>query len=162
MKDISLQIHEILDFLRQQKWTLGFAESCTGGLMSSLFTQQSGVSDVFMGSVVSYANSVKEKILDVQSATLQKEGAVSKSVALEMARGARKALGVDVSISITGVAGPTGGTAQKPVGFVCFAVCGPTFEGSFHHQFSGNRNVIQNAAVIKAFDILLEFLKSTK
>lgn len=159
MNELSSQIHEILNYLRRHKWTLGFAESCTGGLLSSLVTRESGVSDVFMGAVVSYANSVKEKVLSVRSSSLQNEGAVSELVALEMAKGVCKNLNVDVSVAITGVAGPTGGSPQKPVGFVCFAICGPNFERVFHHQFSGTRNEIQKASAQKALSVLLDLLK---
>lgn len=98
--------------------TIGFAESCTGGLLASRITDVSGSSKVFLGSIIAYANSVKENVLNVSSSTLKEYGAVSKETAWEMAQGARKALGADLVVTTTGIAGPGGATPGKPVGTV--------------------------------------------
>lgn len=152
-------IDEVVLSLRSKGQTLGFAESCTGGLVSSLLTRKSGVSDVFVGSVVSYANEVKESILQVPSDSLEKFGAVSEVVAQQMAEGLRKCLKVDWAISVTGVAGPTGGTVEKPVGTVCFFLLGPNVAKSQIRQFLGDREKIQQQSAENVFKLLSEVLK---
>lgn len=109
---------ELPKLLLERKLTLGTAESCTGGLVAKLVTDRAGSSEYFLGSVVSYANSIKAGILGVRSENLEKYGAVSEPVAREMADGAAKILGTDLAISITGIAGPGGGTPGKKVGTV--------------------------------------------
>jgi nicotinamide-nucleotide amidase len=153
-------LQELLQLLRSRKLTIGFAESCTGGLLSATLTALSGVSDVFMGSVVSYSNAAKMAVLGVEESALKKEGAVSELVARQMAQGTRKQLKVDVSVAITGIAGPTGGTPDKPVGTVCFAVSGPGLaESSIRKHFSGGRNEVQEASVRFALEYLISKLK---
>lgn len=159
---LTTQIDQLIGQLRKHHYTLSLAESCTGGLLSSLITRQAGVSDVYMGAVVSYANTAKENILGVSAQTLIDYGAVSESVALQMAKGAKKIFNTDVSLAITGVAGPTGGTKEKPVGFVCFAFCGPNFECSLQHRFSGTRTQIQEASVSLIIETILNKLRSNK
>ncbi len=122
---------------------MGFAESCTGGALSAFLTEQPGVSDIYLGSVVSYSNEAKVDLLGVRRDTLMQEGAVSEAVARQMAQGVRRQLKTDWSVAITGIAGPTGGTPGKPVGTVCFAIAGPNFEESRKEFFSGNRKDIQ-------------------
>ncbi|MBX9769622.1 MAG: CinA family protein, partial [Bdellovibrionales bacterium] len=100
----------IISLLRKQRLTLSLAESCTGGLLSSLLTQHAGVSDVYLGAVVSYSNQSKTKFLGVRTQALKKFGAVSLPVAAKMSIGARKSFRSDIAIAITGIAGPTGGT----------------------------------------------------
>ncbi len=107
-------------FLRRKGLTLALAESCTGGLCAARIVNVSGASDVFLGSVVSYANSAKNRLLGVRKSTLEKHGAVSHQTVVEMAEGARKNFGADIGLSVSGVAGPTGGTKQKPIGTVYF------------------------------------------
>ena len=119
------QIHQW--FLRSGQ-TLGFAESCTGGLLSALLTAQPGVSSYYRGTIVSYSSEAKVNLLGVPRSLLQVMGEVSLPVAKYMARGAKKALQCHWAVGITGIAGPSGGTPDKPVGTVCFAVCGPGFE----------------------------------
>jgi nicotinamide-nucleotide amidase len=112
----------ILKKATEKKITFGFAESCTGGLTSSKFTDLSGSSVCFMGTIVSYDNSIKEKFLAVKSDTLKTFGAVSEQTVKEMCEGGKKALNVDICVAITGIAGPTGGSVEKPVGTVYFGV----------------------------------------
>jgi PncC family amidohydrolase len=157
---LTTQIDELISSLRKRHYTLSLAESCTGGLLSALITRQAGVSDVYVGAVVSYANTAKEQILGVRAQTLKELGAVSESVALEMAQSAKRIFAAALSIAITGVAGPTGGTKEKPIGLVCFAFCGPDFEFSLQHQFLGTRNQIQEAAVAFAIDSVLKKLNA--
>ncbi|MBE7440077.1 MAG: nicotinamide-nucleotide amidohydrolase family protein [Spirochaetales bacterium] len=111
--------------LLKRSETLGLAESCTGGLVGRILTDAPGASAYFKGGIVAYANSVKERVLQVDPAILSEQGAVSAECALAMARGARAALHVDHALSITGIAGPDGGTAEKPVGTVHLAYVGP-------------------------------------
>ncbi|HEX7569021.1 MAG TPA: nicotinamide-nucleotide amidohydrolase family protein, partial [Verrucomicrobiae bacterium] len=112
----------VIGLLRAKKKTLALAESCTGGGLAQRVTDVPGASEVFLGGVVSYANSAKEKFLGVRAKTLATHGAVSEPVAREMALGAREKFGADFAIAVTGIAGPTGGTPEKPVGTVFIAL----------------------------------------
>ena len=114
---------KLLSVYREKKLMLATAESCTGGMIGQRITNVSGSSEIYAGGVISYTNEVKMKLLSVSADTLEKYGAVSEETAVEMAVGARRALEADVAVSVTGIAGPTGGTAEKPVGTVCFGVC---------------------------------------
>ncbi|MBR6602710.1 MAG: nicotinamide-nucleotide amidohydrolase family protein, partial [Clostridia bacterium] len=109
---------ELVRRLKESGKTFASAESCTGGLIAKRITDISGSSAVFLGGCVTYANSAKEKLIGVSHDTLEKYGAVSEDVAIQMARGARKALGADIALSTTGIAGPDGGSPEKPVGTV--------------------------------------------
>jgi PncC family amidohydrolase len=151
------RLQDFIRSLRDQKLTVGFAESCTGGL-SAFLTEQAGISDIFLGSVVSYSNEAKVDLLGVRRDTLMQEGAVSESVARQMARGVRRQLKTDWSVAVTGIAGPSGGTPTKPVGTVCFAIAGPNFEDSRKEFFSGDRKAIQQAAVDYSVNWLCEVL----
>lgn len=128
--------------LKQQEKTLSIAESCTGGYVSHLITSVPGSSAYFTGGVVSYANAVKMEELGIPAGMLKLEGAVSKPVVENMASGVREALKTDWSIAISGVAGPDGGTPEKPVGTVWIAVAGPKGVVSKMGQFSGNRVLV--------------------
>jgi nicotinamide-nucleotide amidase len=138
--------------------TLGVAESCSGGVLSELITQRSGASAFFAGGVVSYANSVKQRALGVSSELLARHGAVSSEVARAMAEGARSALSVDVAAAITGVAGPSGGTPEKPVGLVHYAVS--TREGTVDRKlmFPSSRQMIQLVSAFRALALVREVL----
>jgi nicotinamide-nucleotide amidase len=114
----------VVRLLTEKKKTLALAESCTGGFIANRVTNVPGASVVFLGGVVSYANDVKEKFLGVRAETLRQHGAVSEIVAREMAEGAREKFGVDFAIAVTGIAGPGGGTPEKPVGTVFIALAG--------------------------------------
>ena len=158
---MALRDEKLQDFirsLRDQKLTVGFAESCTGGALSAFLTEQAGISDIFLGSVVSYSNEAKVDLLGVRRDTLMQEGAVSESVARQMAHGVRRQLKTEWSVAITGIAGPSGGTPTKPVGTVCFAIAGPNFEDSRKEFFSGDRKDIQQAAVDFSVNWLCEVL----
>lgn len=166
---IALQIalrREVLSSVRvlgDKHLTLGFAESCTGGLLSSYFTELPGVSSVFVGSIISYDNKIKKKFLKVSEETLKTKGAVSFEAAKQMAEEALKALEVDLAVSITGIAGPSGGSDQKPVGTVFIAVAGTESETvSFEHHFDGERKVIQLQSCLEAVKHLNEYLKNCK
>jgi len=144
--------------LRSHKLTLATAESCTGGLLGGTITAEAGSSDYYLGGVVGYANSTKEKLLGVSQDSLLKEGAVSAKVAAEMAEGVRKALGADLSLATTGIAGPGGGSAVKPVGLVYIALAHPKGTDVKKFQFVGNRDSIRKITVETALNILREFL----
>ena len=122
--------------------TIGIAESCTGGFIGHAVTQVSGASKYFMGSIVSYDNSIKEKVLGVQHDTLEEFGAVSEQTVTEMALGARRVLGVDFALATTGVLGPGGGTERVKVGTVWMAVAGACGVATkvFHFRYDRQRN----------------------
>lgn len=115
-------VRRVIDMLRSRSMTIGTAESCTAGMISSKIADIPGSSDVLAGGIVSYSNIVKEKVLGVNSETLETVGAVSEKCASEMAQGARRIIGCDIAISVTGIAGPGGGSSEKPVGTVCFGI----------------------------------------
>jgi nicotinamide-nucleotide amidase len=152
-------LQDLVEELRAHKLTVSFAESCTGGRLSASLAEIPGVSDVFLGSVVSYAYQAKVDLLGVSWDTLHSEGAVSDKVASQMARGCREHLKSSWSVAITGIAGPSGGTAEKPVGTVWFAASGPSFDRSEKKVFSGSRVQIQQQSVEFAAAFLLGCLK---
>jgi nicotinamide-nucleotide amidase len=144
----------------EKKLTFSFAESCTGGLTASKITDLSGSSAVFMGSVVSYANEAKEYFLDVSNETLNNFGAVSIETAIEMATGAREKFNTDIAISITGIAGPTGGTEEKPVGTVVIGFATKTSSGATTYLMPGDRLRKKDRFSERALLTLLEHLQS--
>lgn len=117
-----------------------------------------GASAVFQGGVVAYANEVKQRLLGVHAATLERYGAVSEQTAMEMAAGAREALGVDYAVSVTGIAGPGGGTAEKPVGLVYIGVVGPEAGRVTRSVFPGDRESVRAQSVDAALNLLLELI----
>jgi PncC family amidohydrolase len=146
--------------LRAKGSTLATAESCTGGGLADAITNVPGSSDYFLGGVVSYANRVKERLLGVDPQLLATHGAVSEPVALQMAEGVRRALGTDVGVGITGIAGPTGGTTEKPVGLVYIAVATPEGSEVRRYLWSGDRIPNKRRSVLAALELLLELLKA--
>ena len=146
---------------KDKKLTLGTAESCTGGLIGATLTSVSGASAVFFGGIISYDNSVKEAVLGVKKETLLTVGAVSHDTAVQMAEGARRVLGTDLAVSVTGIAGPTGGTPTKPVGTVFIAVArhdGKTLCTENH--FLGDRDAVRTQTVEKAITLLTEAVEN--
>ena len=140
--------------------TLAIAESCTGGLAGELVTSESGASNFFRGSIVAYTNEMKTSVLGVKPETLADFGAVSEPTAREMAEGAKRVCGSSVAVAITGVAGPGGGTPDKPVGTVCFAVCGPGTTRTSTKLFAGNRERVRVAAAYYALDLRAPVLRT--
>lgn len=148
---------ELIAAFKEKKMTFGTAESCTGGLISKSITDIPGASEIFLGSVVSYANSVKSGVLGVSERSLLSVGAVSADVAMQMALGARDALGVDVAVSVTGIAGPDGGTEEKPVGLVYIAVCFSDDRVICEKcNFSGDRESIRKQTAVYAMDMAIK------
>ena len=141
---------------RARGWTLALAESCTGGLIGHRLTNIPGSSDYFLGGIVAYAYEAKERLLAVRHQTLYEHGAVSRETAIEMARGARLALGADVGVSVTGIAGPAGGLPDKPVGLTWVAVS--TRDGERAEQFlwKGDRLANKELSADAALDLMLQ------
>jgi nicotinamide-nucleotide amidase len=152
----------ILDLCRTRRLTLTAAESCTGGLICACFTELAGASDVFDCGYVSYSNRSKQELLGVSAHTLERFGAVSKETALEMARGAKARAAAGISIAVTGIAGPGGGTAVKPVGLVHLAVSASALPDAHKECRFGNigraeiRMETLREALRLAHDVLLE------
>ena len=144
--------------LLKQKKTLGMAESCTGGLLASLITETSGASRYFQGSVTAYQNELKTRLVGVPSGLIRRYGAVSAPVARQMAQGAAKQTGSNVGLSITGIAGPTGGTRKKPVGLVFIGISDPKGAQVYRYQFIGDRISIQKKAARTALTLLVRKL----
>ena len=144
----------VLDGLKRRRETLAVAESCTGGLLSAHLTDVPGASEVFLGGVVSYSNEAKEHFIDVPHETLVEHGAVSEEVARAMAEGVRARFGSDWGAGITGIAGPTGGTEEKPVGLVHWAVAGPDGVSAKHHVFLGDRSIVRVWSLNATLDLL--------
>ena len=142
--DLSTRLGAVL---RENSSTVTTAESCTGGGVASAITAISGSSEWFHSGYVTYANHAKIRTLGVSEKTLENNGAVSEAVVIEMAHGAAKAANADFSIAISGVAGPAGGTVEKPVGTVWFAWLGPQGIRSEQRNFSGDRNAIREQSV---------------
>ncbi len=160
-------IHDgAVDILRKSGLTVATAESCTGGMLSSRLTEISGSSEVFLGGVVAYSNAVKVRQLGVSEQTLAEHGAVSREVALEMARGARSVIGSDIGVGITGVAGPGGGSEKKPVGLVYVAVVSDTAEDVRELHLSrdreDDREIIRYSASSNALDMVIKQCKGSK
>jgi nicotinamide-nucleotide amidase len=144
----------VYQLLKKKNKTISIAESCTGGMISGRLTNVSGVSSVFMNSIVTYSNEAKMKLINVREDTLIKHGAVSAETAKEMAQGIMEVSGTDIGISVTGIAGPDGGTADKPVGLFYIGIAIGDIVEAHRFFYPGSRERIRNNAVIKALDIL--------
>lgn len=149
----------VFDLLCSKDLKVGFCESCTGGLVSSRFTRIAGTSRVFERGIVTYSNTAKMDEVNVSEQSLSNYGAVSKQVALEMAKGLFDKTGIDIAISITGIAGPTGQTKDKPVGLVYFGVVTKDWEYTTKRVFVGDRERVQNKAANTAFELIREFVE---
>lgn len=150
------------ELLKRNKKTVGFAESCTGGLISYSFTKHPGISSVFKGAIVSYTNELKQQLLNVPSKYFSSVGAVSEEVVKEMVEGALTALNSDYAIGVSGVAGPSGGTLEKPVGTVWIAVGSQSNVKTIKMQFPGERTVVMERAKQQAFFMLIRLLKEDR
>ena len=148
----------VLDLCREHRLTLATAESCTGGLVAARLTSVPGSSDVVLGGVVAYADGVKRAELGVPDELLALHGAVSPEVAEAMARGARARLGADVAVAVTGIAGPGGGTPEKPVGLVYLHAEGPNGGIGREFSFPGDRGSIRARATVGALHLVLRLL----
>jgi nicotinamide-nucleotide amidase len=150
---------QIIDALRRRRQTIATAESCTGGAISDALVRVPGASDVFRGGVVAYNNDVKRSMLDVPADILREHGAVSVETAIAMARGARRRLGADVAIATTGVAGPGGGTEDKPVGLVWFALIADGEPRTYRATFPGDRGDIRTRATMAGLSAIWRYLE---
>ena len=144
--------------LREQKLTIACAESCTGGLLMDKLTNIAGSSSFFLGGVVAYSNSAKHGILGVQENSLNVFGAVSEQVAAAMARGVRGEFGSDFGVGITGIAGPDGGTAEKPVGLTYIALATPNLSLVQRFVWEGDRVANKEASANAALQMIIDHL----
>ena len=158
--DHSLEI-ELGRLLRLRGWKLASAESCTGGLIADRVTDVPGSSDYFIGGFVSYAYEAKVASLGVSWDTLKAHGAVSRETVLEMARGARTALGADVAVSVSGIAGPGGGLPEKPVGTTFIGLVGPGFERADVFYWKGDRRENKELSADAALRMVIAFLEKS-
>ena len=160
--DVGTIENAVVKALHESGLTLSAAESCTGGLIAKRVTDISGCSDVFFGGCVTYTNDVKQRLVGVSGETLERYGAVSEQTALEMARGVRLATGSDIGVSATGIAGPTGGTAETPVGTVFIGISTPWGENCRKLSLSPmrSREYIRLASATNAFDMVLKAIKA--
>ncbi len=146
--------------LAEQGLSISCAESCTGGLLTSRLTDVAGSSAYVKGSIVSYSNEIKEKLVGVKSATLSRYGAVSEQTAREMAEGIRTAVETDIGVGITGIAGPDGGTPKKPVGLVYIAVSGKNGTVVKENHFNGTRSEIKLQTTEKALKMIEDYIST--
>ncbi|MDD4873146.1 MAG: CinA family protein [Kiritimatiellae bacterium] len=152
--------NKVGQLLLDQGLTLAVAESCTGGLVGHRITSVAGSSKYFTGGVIAYSNEVKIRELGVQRDVLSRYGAVSRPVARQMALGLRRRFGVDIAVAVTGIAGPGGGSAAKPVGLVFIAVAGGGGKNLVRRfEFKGRRIAIKNTSSQAALELLRDFLK---
>jgi competence/damage-inducible protein CinA-like protein len=144
----------VLDLLRERGWKGATAESCTGGMVAAALTGIAGSSEAFAGGVVAYSNRLKHDLLDVPDDVLERHGAVSAETAAAMAAGARARLGADAAVAVTGIAGPGGGTEEKPVGLVFLHVSSPAGEDVRRMDIPGSRDAVRGRAATAALQLL--------
>lgn len=149
---------QIYRILKEKGQTLTTAESCTGGLLAGRIINVSGASEIYREGFITYSNEAKMKYLGVSEETLAVHGAVSRACAEEMARGAAEAAGADAAIATTGIAGPDGGTEEKPVGLVYIGIFYKGKVTAEREQFEGDRQTVRNAAVARALELFLRVL----
>lgn len=148
-------VEQVLATCRERNWRLATAESCTGGLVAAALTAVAGSSDVVERGFFTYSNRAKQELLGVPPETIAAYGAVSAETALAMAQGAVTRAGVDLAVAVTGVAGPGGGTTQKPVGFMCFGVATRgTAHSECQHLPGADRGQLRRAAMHHALQLL--------
>jgi len=148
------------DLLRARGWKLAVAESCTGGLIADRLTDIPGSSDYFVGGVVAYAYEAKVTLLRVSWDTLRRYGAVSRETVIEMARGVRTILGADLAVSVSGIAGPTGGLPDKPVGTTWIGLSATDGDWARHFIWQGDRRANKQSSARAALQFLLDYLSS--
>ena len=148
----------LIPYLIDTRKTIATAESCSGGLIAHRLTNVPGSSTPFLGGLVAYSNAVKMALLDVPEVLLDAFGAVSEPVAVAMAEGARKRFRSDFAVAVTGIAGPGGGTPEKPVGLVYMAVAGPSATRTEVHHFAGDRAAVKEQTADAALTLLWETL----
>lgn len=156
--DIAVRVRTLATLLLRQQQRLAVAESCTGGLIAAALTAMPGSSVWFERGWVTYSNAAKSEELDVDPALIAAQGAVSEAVAEAMASGARKQAQTDYALSVTGIAGPDGGTLEKPVGTVCFGWSSPVGTITETQHFSGDRQSIREQSVLHALNGLTHLL----
>ena len=157
---MSSAAERLVSLLTARQMTCATAESCTGGGIGAAITSVSGASAVYKGGIISYANEVKEALLGVPAAVLAEKGAVSSETAAAMATGVRQRLKVDFSVSVTGVAGPTGGTPEKPVGLVWFGIASKRGTFTEKRNFTGDRETIRAATATVAIELLIKEIEA--
>ena len=145
---------DIVDLLMKYRLKITTAESCTGGLIAAALVNVPGVSGQFEEGYITYSNEAKERLLGVSHETLARYGAVSSQTAEEMARGAKRAAGADISIVSTGIAGPDGGTEEKPAGLVYLSCCYNNRIKTKRHLFAGDRQAVRQASVCAALTLV--------
>ena len=146
------------DELRERGWRLAVAESCTGGLIGNRITNNSGSSTYYLGSITAYAYRAKVRLLGVSWDTLEDHGAVSEEAVKEMALGVRHALAADIGLSVSGIAGPTGGTPDKPVGYAWIGLSTPSGIWTLQHNAGGDRIENKQEVAQTALEFLHKFL----
>lgn len=151
-------LNQIASDLQKNKKTLATAESCTGGMLGMAITSMAGSSEYYLGGVISYANEVKQNVLNVPQEELENFGAVSKEVARSMALGVKNLLKTDYAISTTGIAGPGGATKYKPVGLVYIAIATNDDVFVYENNFSGNREEVREQTLKTGLKLLIEHL----
>lgn len=145
---------EVVGVARSKEVTLALAESCTGGMIAAELTSVPGASAVFFGSAVTYADAAKVRMLGVSERTLAAFGAVSKETAAEMALGAHERMGADLALAVTGIAGPDGGTDERPVGTVWFAIATERGAKTLHRLFAGDRRAVREQATATGLELI--------
>ncbi|HIG88457.1 CinA family protein [Candidatus Thioglobus sp.] len=155
-----MTIQDLSQLLINKSFTISVAESCTGGNLSALLTSISGSSVYFDRGYITYSNQAKVDMLNVQTASLKSFGAVSEQIATEMVKGVMKNSNSDIGVSVTGIAGPTGGTKNKPVGMVCFGFCIQDKCFSITQNFKGNRETVVASSVDFVIQTLVDELSA--
>jgi PncC family amidohydrolase len=158
MSEISLEA-QIGENLRERALYLATAESCTGGLIGDRITNVPGSSDYFLGGIIAYANPIKQQLLGVKAETLERFGAVSRETVVEMAQGACRVLDTQLAVAVSGIAGPGGGTVEKPVGLVWIGLSAPDGDSAWRFILPGDRRQVKEESAEQALRLLLEYLQ---
>lgn len=162
MKNVTSLNKKIAQKLKKSHLTLGIAESCTGGLLSKTVTDLPGASKYFKGAIIAYNNDIKASILKINRSLISKYGAVSPEIANKMSEAARKQLNTDIGLSVTGIAGPGGGSKKKPLGLVYISASGKERFLAKKFHFKGSRAIIRKKTVESALQLLREILEYGK